>query len=201
VAEYVQANQHAPDSEEVGRIFDDEFFLPLATKATHRELKARARRHVEGFIDSYAEELQALWAVERPFELRTPDALVSGRADVILHDAGGDPRLTIVDYKTTKLGTDDDGPNPFEFQLQVYGEAGQQEGLDVAGAYVHELVRDERVSVAVDAAALSGARGKVDDLVLGLKADLYEPSPGPACGRCDVAPICRHRQGPTVGGI
>lgn len=197
VAEYVQANQHAPDSEEIGRIFDDEFFLPLATKATHRELKARARRHVEGFIDSYADELQALWAVERPFELRTPDALVSGRADVILHDAGGDPRLTIVDYKTTKLGTDDDGLNPFEFQLQVYGEAGQQEGLDVAGAYVHDLVRDERVAVAVDAAALSGARAKVDDLVLGLKADLYEPSPGPACGRCDVAPICRYRHGPA----
>lgn len=195
VAEYVQANERPPDGEEVARIFDEEFFLPLATKATHRELKARARRHVEGFIESYADELSALWAVERPFELRTPDALVSGRADVILHDDGEDPRLTIVDYKTARLGGDQDGLDPFEFQLRVYGEAGHQEGLAVSGAYVHDLVNDERIAVAVDSSALRQARERVDELVLGLKADRYSPQPGPACARCDVSPICRHRHG------
>ncbi|MGE5281090.1 MAG: ATP-dependent helicase [Chloroflexota bacterium] len=194
VAEHVQRTGDAPDQEELGRLFDEEFFLPLATKAAHREMKERARRHVQRFLDQHADELRGMWAVERPFELRTSDALISGRADVILDQPGdGDqPRLTIIDYKTANPAGRDEPYDPFEFQLQVYGEAGNQEGLSISGAYVQDLVAYKRIPVAVDSEALQSVRAKVDRLVAGLKRESFEPSPGVVCGQCDVSPICRH---------
>ncbi len=124
-------------AKELNRLFDEEFFLPLATKAAHREMKERARGHVQRYIEQHAEDLRSLWAVERPFELRTADALISGRADVILDQSDSDEaHLTIVDYKTANPSGRDEPNNAFEFQLQVYGEAGNQEGLSVVGAYI-----------------------------------------------------------------
>jgi DNA helicase-2/ATP-dependent DNA helicase PcrA len=193
VAEHVHSTGDPPGEEELDRLFDEEFFLPLATKAGHREMKERARGHVRRFIDRHADELRGLWAVERPFELRTTDALISGRADVILDESDGDrPRLTIVDYKTARLSGVEKEHSPFEFQLQVYGEAGNQEGLEIAGAYIQDLVAQDRIPVAVDAGALRSTRAKVDRLIGDLKSERYEPRPGTICRHCDVSPICRH---------
>ena len=68
---------------------------------------------------------------------------MTGRADVILDHEGGVPTaLAIVDYKTSTTGA----PRDHALQLQVYADAGRREGLDVRGAYVHDLKAAKRES-------------------------------------------------------
>lgn len=82
---------------------------------------------------------------ERPFELHLGDAVVSGRADVILDPEDGVIiGLVIVDYKTSTSG---DGSH--DLQLQVYANAGRRENLDVRAAHGLDLKRGERTSVDV----------------------------------------------------
>ncbi len=94
---------------------------------------------------------------ERPFELHLGEAVVSGRADVILDQEGGVVTgLAIIDYKTSTGG---DGSH--DLQLQVYADAGRREGLDVRGAYVHDLNRGARESVDVAPFTITAAEAKV----------------------------------------
>jgi DNA helicase-2/ATP-dependent DNA helicase PcrA len=189
VAEHVRAYKEPPTDEELDQLFDDEFFLPAANKAAHRELKKSARALVDRYLTDWGEDLQRVWATERPFELRLPDALISGRADVILDDSGGgDPILSIVDYKTA-AGEEDE----FDFQLQVYTDAGRVEGLEVDSAWVHDLRRADRQPVDVSAKAVAATRERVKELIAAMKEGDFTAKPGPICSYCDVRPICRFR--------
>ena len=189
VAEEVRRRRRLPTVPEVDRLFDDEFFLPAATKAAHRELKANARALVDAYLADHGSELERIWDVERPFELRLNGVIVSGRADVILDaENGGPQRLTIVDYKTAASEGDE-----FDFQLQVYADAGREEGLDVRSAFVHDLKRTDRRAIDVSPSAVAQSRTRVGELVGGLRERRYTPQPGAACARCDVAPMCRYR--------
>ena len=164
----------SPTNAELDRIFDAEFYLPAANKAAHRELKANGRRLVDRYVAEHASELERLWEVERPFELRVENALVAGRADVILDEAnGGPPRLTIVDYKTATNGDD-----AFDFQLQVYTAAGREEGLDVDGALVHDLRTATRRTVDVRPDSVAQAHKKVVQLADGIRRRKFPAKPG-----------------------
>ena len=89
-----------------------------------------------------------------PFELHLDGLTVTGRADVILDREGGVPTgLAILDYKTSTSADNDHG-----LQLQVYADAGRREGLDVRGAYVHDLKAGARKTVDVSDDALHRQR-------------------------------------------
>ena len=104
----------------------------------------------------YEDDLHRVWETERPFELHLDGVTVTGRADVILDHEGGVPTaLAIVDYKTSTIGEVGD----HALQLQVYSDAGRREGLDVRGAYVHDLKAAERSPVPVDPGSVDG-RGR-----------------------------------------
>ncbi len=141
-------------------MLDDQFFLPTANKSAHRQMKDAARdadRRLRR--PSYQSDLYRVWETERPFELRLDGVTVSGRADVILDQEDGVPTgLAIVDYKTSTKGEDD-----HDLQLQVYADAGRREGLDVRGAYVHDLKKANRADVDVGSAALAHVRDRSDE--------------------------------------
>jgi DNA helicase-2/ATP-dependent DNA helicase PcrA len=116
---------------------------------------------------------------ERPFELHLDGVTVSGRADVILDREDGVPtRLAILDYKTSIKPTED-----HDLQLQVYADAGRREGLDVRGAYVHDLKAGARTPVDVGPVAIGEAAER-------LRARDFSPSPGTRCRRCEVRTVC-----------
>lgn len=189
VAEHVRDTHSLPTKADLDRIFDREFYLPVANKAAHRELKANGRKLVDRYVARYAAELGKLWEVERPFELRVSNALVAGRADVILDESGdGPPRLTILDYKTRS-----DGGEAFDFQLRVYAAAGREEGLDVDAAFVHDLRNASRHAVDVSGQSLATAQAKVVKLASGIRQRRFPAKPGEQCRHCDVAPICSSR--------
>jgi DNA helicase-2/ATP-dependent DNA helicase PcrA len=188
------AEQHQADAplshDELEAIFEQELFLPYATKPAHRQLKAAARRLVLRYLDAYSDDLERMWEVERPFELHLDGTAVSGRADVILDREMGDVQaLALVDYKTSLRRGDDYG-----LQLQIYASAGRREGLDIRGAYVHDLGLGSRIPVDISQTAIESAEERVVEAVERYRRAEFIPAPSPmACPACDVQALCRYR--------
>jgi len=187
VADQTQATGEVPTSSEIDAILDASFFLPTANKPAHRQLKDAARRLIVEYATTHADDLHRIWETERPFELHLDGITIVGRADVILDREGGVPTaLAILDYKTSTAAGADHG-----LQLQVYADAGRREGLDVRGAYVHDLKAAVRLTVDVDEAAIASAEAKVQEAADRLRARDYTPSPGPQCRSCEVRTVCQ----------
>ncbi len=96
--------------------------------------------------------------------------------------------MAIVDYKTSTAGD----VAVHALQLQVYTDAGRREGLDVRGAYVHDLKAAQRDPVPVDIASIAAAERVVSDAARRIRARTYTASPGTHCRGCEVRTICRH---------
>ena len=190
VAEHYQDSGAVPTGQELGAMFDDDFFLPFASKPAHLQLKASARRLVDRYIEEYSEDLDRLWEVERPFELHLGDAIITGRADVILdREDGNIHALALVDYKSSLRREQD-----FDLQLQVYASAGRREGLNVAAAYVHDLAEADRIPVDIGEAAIKTAENSVGEAIERFRGADFPPTPShKACGGCDMRPVCRFR--------
>jgi len=187
VAEVTKASGRVPTPTEIDEILDVSFFLPTANKPAHRQLKEAARRLVTTYTEKHEADLHRVWETERPFELHLEGVTVSGRADVILDQEGGIPTaLAIVDYKTSTSGDVQD----HALQLQVYADAGRREGLDVRGAYVHDLKLAAREAVAVDPDSISRAESKVAAAAVQIRARDYRANPGLRCRRCEVRTVC-----------
>jgi len=191
VAEHTQQTGTVPTEAEIDRILDHSFFLPTANKPAHRNLKAAARRLVTTYAADHPDDLYRVWEAERPFELHLPGVTVTGRADVILDREGGvETALAILDYKTSVHGDVDD----YSLQLQIYSDAGRREGLDVRGAYVHDLRAGSRAAVPIDQGAVARAEATVADAAQRLRARVYDASPGEQCRGCEVRTVCHARQ-------
>lgn len=187
VALATRANGRVPDPAGLEAILDASFFLPTASKAVHRQLRQSARSLVARYLSEYVDDLYRVWETERPFELHLDGVVVTGRADVILDKEGGVPTaLAILDYKTSTKGA---GPE-HDLQLQVYSDAGRREGLDVRGAYVHDLKAARRDPVDVGPAAIEAAEARVAEAAVALRSREYAPNPGPRCRACEVRTIC-----------
>lgn len=186
LAERTQATGAAPTTQQVDQLIGSEFFLPYANKAGHKEMREKARRLVLRYVSEHSSDLLRTWATERPFELYLDGAVISGRADVIYdHHEGQIDRLAIVDYKTSTGGQLDG------LQLQIYTEAGRREGLDVGGAFIHDLGAENRHDVQIDRDAIATAEARIIATVDSLRRRDFEPKPGRRkCRECDVSHIC-----------
>ncbi len=187
IADSTRSTGELPTGGEIDAVLDGSFFLPTANKPAYRQLKAAARRLIASYVADHADDLRRVWETERPFELHLDGITVSGRADVILDHEGGVPTgLAILDYKTStkEVGVHD-------LQLQVYADAGRREGLDVRGAYVHDLKAGARTNADVTPPAVADAETVILAAADRLHERDYSPSPGPACRRCEVRTICK----------
>ncbi len=188
VAEYTRQHKEAPDFRWIEDLFDEEFYLPAASKPAHRQMRDGARRLVDRYVTSHGEDLKRTWAVERPFELHLDNVVVAGRADVILGEEGGSHgALAVVDYKTAT-----DNGQHVDRQLQIYVDAGRREGLDIRAAYVHDLHAGARIAIDVAPDQIKAAEAEVLSVAARLRARDCPPSPGVVCRACDVRAMCRH---------
>jgi DNA helicase II / ATP-dependent DNA helicase PcrA len=64
------------------------------------------------------------------------------------------------------------------------------EGLDVRGAYVHDLKAGVRADVAIDPEAIGAAEEIVTQAAVRLRNRDYRPNPGARCRRCEVRTVC-----------
>lgn len=190
IAEETQRTGKTLGPADIDRILATDFFLPFANKTLAEKFKKRARDLVNRYMDEHSDDMLRVWETERPFELALPGVVISGRADVILDRSDtGIERLAIVDYKT-EIDERDLG-----LQLQVYTIAGNREGLNVEGAFLHDLGAEKRVEVDTSPAALDQALAVVVEAAEGIKARKFDVSPEKSkCSRCDVRAMCRSRK-------
>ncbi len=196
VAETTRADGDIPDPGRLRDLVDAEFYLPLADAPAFDRMHAAGSRLVNRYVTDYKGDLKRVWAVERPFELHLDDGTVVGRADVILDDEGGKRgTLAIVDYKVSH---DEARDERYRLQLAVYTAAGRGEGLEVEGAYLHELADGTRHIVDVTPTTVSAAVDRVSKSVASIRRAEYRPRPAPEkCRRCDLRRVCRHNAAPT----
>jgi len=171
---------------DVDRILATDFFLPFAGKAIAARYREAAKGLVTKYLADYGDDMKRVWQTERPFELALDGVVVSGRADVIIGEhEGGPDSLAIVDYKTS---IDD---RELGLQLQVYAAAGLREGLEIRGAFLHDLDQEDRKPVSIEPEDLSAAVKKVEDAAKQIKAREFEAKPEKKrCGHCDVRAMC-----------
>ncbi|MGH9486237.1 MAG: ATP-dependent helicase [Terriglobales bacterium] len=197
VAEQMRQSGQAPLPGQVHALVEQEFYLPYANRPAYDQLKRAATTLVASYLRDHGEDLRRVWETERPFELRLPQGVISGRADVILDSEGGTPgALALMDYKTTDADPALDAA--YAFQLAIYAAAARDEGLDVRAAYLHHLdaKRGERTSIPVGGAQLVKARDKAGTLLRDLGQRKFPPAPEKKrCGRCDVQLVCRAAAG------
>ena len=187
IAERTRETGSVPDDAELDRLIDESFFLPAANKPAHRNLKEAARRLIDRYRADHSDDLERIWETERPFELHLEGVTIVGRADVVLDREGGAPgSLAILDYKTS---TDGD-PSEHELQLQIYSDAGRREGLDVRGAYVHDLKNADRTAVDLSDDAIAVAEATVTAAADRLRSGDFSANPGDRCRGCDVRHMC-----------
>ncbi|MDA8061789.1 MAG: PD-(D/E)XK nuclease family protein [Actinomycetota bacterium] len=197
VAEATRDSGQMPGPSEIDAILDASFFLPTANRLLHRQLKDAARRLVTTYAAEHPDDLRRVWEVERPFELHLDGVTLAGRADVILdHEDGVPTALAIVDYKTSTANE----PAHYDLQLQVYADAGRREGLDVRGAYVHDLDTTSREPVPTTPADLASAEQIVTTAAARIRARDYTPDPGRRCRTCEVRAVCSSAQRWTTTG-
>ncbi|MFO0649324.1 MAG: PD-(D/E)XK nuclease family protein [Polyangiales bacterium] len=131
-----------------------------------------------------------MWETERAFELHLDDATVAGRADVVLDREGVvTGAMAIVDYKTRAVAGDD----TLALQLKVYTAAARGEGIDVRGAYLHDLggdARHARTKVDTSSRAVDAARREVGTLAKRVRLRCFEATPGANCANCHVRKVC-----------
>jgi len=190
VADHTQQRQALPKQEEVGLLFEKEFFLPLANRATFHNLRERGERLLRTYLKSFGHELLRVWDTHRAWEIRLENGIVSGRADVIIGEerdqAGG---LAIIAYKTSR---DPDSEDTLDFQLAMCAGASRAEGLNVKAAYLQDLNKDDRREVPVDKNGVDLARMRASHVVEGIVARQYPARPEQVkCGGCDMRHICK----------
>lgn len=190
LAEHTKEHGTVPDAEQVATMLEQHFFLPIANKPAHREMRDAAHRLMTMYARDHADDLFRVWESERPFELRLDGITVTGRADVILDNEGGVPTsFAILDYKTSTSKMTD-----HSLQLQVYASAGLREGLDVRGAYIHDLgapKEDRRLAVDVRPEALDDAQETITSAAVRLRGRDFRTQPSRSCIRCEVRAICK----------
>lgn len=136
----------------------------------------------------YASDTPAL--IEVPFELAlSDDALLRGRVDAVYDlDAGWE----IVDFKSGSRSA----KSAASVQLEAYAIAARDEALgsdvpdDLTVSFVYLGHGLDVVSTQVDASWLAAARVRVSDLVDGIRAEEFEPTPSPTCAGCDFLTFC-----------
>jgi DNA helicase-2/ATP-dependent DNA helicase PcrA len=191
LAELARTRGTIPGKDEIRALVEREFYTPFATAASHSQLFKSALRLVETYVTDYGDDLQRVWELERQFELHTSDGLLSGRADVILDNEGGEKQgLAILDYKVSK-GEERKERN--ELQLRIYSHAGRQEGFNVRGAYLHSLAKSTREPVSIDRSIVADSVTKAVQALAAIRAGQFPAaSSRKVCSACDHARLCRH---------
>jgi putative RecB family exonuclease len=154
-------------------------------EARYRDL---GRDLLRRFYDQLARERPSPVSVEEHLEARWDGIPVHGYIDRIDRTAAGG--LEVVDYKTTRDLSGEDARDSDQLSLyQVLVERNYAE--PVAGLTLYHLRSQTPIRVPPRARpTLQLLHERMGEVIDGIRADVFEPTPGRQCSRCDFRPIC-----------
>jgi DNA helicase-2/ATP-dependent DNA helicase PcrA len=154
------------------------------------------------YAGSYGDDFARTRKIEARFEIPLDEAVISGSIDLMLReDTGGNVlEAEIVDFKSMEGGTDPEINEQLEWtdlvlQVQLYAKAAREVlGENARTGHVHLLKDNQRVSVAVDDAAVQAAVDNVEWAVKRIIAEDFPMRPSVTkCGDCDFQALCPKR--------
>jgi len=193
LAEFTQSKGRTPDANEVKEMVQKEMFVPYAPKPSFDAFLQKAEKVALSYVKDHSDDLLRVWATERPFEIRFPNLILSGRADVILDKEGNsNGALAIVDYK---VSTDAQRDERYTRQLQVYAAAGRAEGLKIEALYLHAIKGDQRDIVPSDTKAVEASVKWLNETVDNIAKGRHPARGTPEkCTGCDFRWVCKSRK-------
>lgn len=203
-----QFPDHAPTPEEAAAIARNIFHLkhvlpsgdPENRPGPYERATNRAAQLASSYAENFATDFQQRRQVEARFEIPVDDAVVSGAIDLMIQedDAGNVVDACVVDFKTIAGGEDptnslDLNWTELALQVQLYAKAAVEVlGNAIENGFVHLLKDGQRVSVPIDAAAVTAAMANIEWAVQGIIAGDFPMRPSEKkCENCDFRKICR----------
>jgi len=194
IADATRETGKVPDVASIDRFLDEALYFPFANKSSEPLMRMKARSLIVKYFNNHRDDLERVWATERPFELFFEGGSLAGRADVILdREDGVCGSLAIVDYKSGTAGMNDEN---LKFQLRVYATAARAEGLEVRAAYIHDLSASQasRIPVDISETSCSETAAKIETLTRSLGEARFDASPSAEkCRRCEYIRVCSKR--------
>ncbi len=167
------------------RLWQSDGYVSPEEEARYRSL---GRDLLRRFYDQLVRERPSPISVEEHLETRWDGIPVHGYIDRIDRTPKGG--LEIVDYKTSRDLSGEDARESDQLSLyQVLVERNYAEPVE--GLTLYHLRSQTPIRVAPRAApALQLLHERMGEVVDGIRADVFDPTPGRQCARCDFRSIC-----------
>ncbi|NIA02537.1 MAG: Dna2/Cas4 domain-containing protein, partial [Nitrospirae bacterium] len=125
--------------------------------------------------------------LERPFNLKLGEYMLSGRIDRI--DKLDDGTYEMIDYKTGRMKSNPNLKN--DLQLSIYALACRDIfGIQAGKLSLYYLEDDEKISTERTDEQLDKIVDNVEEIIAELKKSDFSPTPGYLCRFCDFRLIC-----------
>jgi RecB family exonuclease len=183
-----------PDQETVIACFADEFAKASIPEQYQRELyEQKGREQLSAFLQSdLAKPAGEVLETERRFTIEIGAARVRGRLDRL--DSLGGGKVSVVDYKTGKLKTQDDADE--SLQLSIYALAAKSFGYDPASLVFLNLENGTAVESQRTEKQLRTAEAVVTSIAQKIAEGEFDPKPGTYCSWCSYNTISPTQEEP-----
>ena len=183
-----------PDQQTVVACFLDEFAKASIAEPFQRELyEKNGRQQLIAFLNSrLATPAGKILETEKRFAIEIGGARVRGRFDRL--DALGDGTVSVVDYKTGKVKTQDDADE--SLQLSIYALAARSLGYRPSSLVFLNLESGTAVESQRSSKELQDAETRVKNIAEKIAAGEFEPKPNSGCMRCSYHSICPAHEEP-----
>ena len=161
--------------------------LGYESKAHENTRMKRGLGVLKQFYESNSDPWVVAAYLERPFNLKLGEYVVSGRIDRL--DKLEDGTYEVIDYKTGKLKK---GVNlDRDLQLSIYALACRDVfRVPVSKLSLYYIEDNEKVSTSRSNAQIEDLIENVDELVDQMKKSGFEPTPGFLCKFCEFRLVC-----------
>jgi len=151
-----------------------------------RLFEEQGLRQLENFIQASQAMPPQVLAVEAHFELVAGGTRVTGRMDRVDQLEGGG--VAVVDYKTGAPRSQEDADR--SLQLSIYALAAEQQWGRPLRLLFHNLEDGSTVATIRERAQREGAEARIQQVVAGIAAGNFEPTPSYHCRRCEYRGLC-----------
>jgi len=151
-----------------------------------RLFEEQGLRQLENFLQASQAMPPQVLAVEAHFELVVGGARVTGRMDRVDQLEGGG--VEVVDYKTGAPRSQEDADR--SLQLSIYALAAEQQWGRPLRLRFHNLEDGSTVATMRERAQREGVEARIQQVVAGIAAGNFEPTPSYHCRRCEYRGLC-----------